>query len=275
MVHPLHAGNALQVFFDPPAGAVMWKVLRKASNTFTGHDDTSALVVYKGDENVIIEAANSLTNEQLWFYAVYYTSDEVTWTAGNVKSGTPKAIYKDETIDVLSHLRDRMEAGLLVECQRGNFLPELGYIQVYTSSPALEQGLRMPLVVLHLENEDTGDRAIGEMIASDEFNVIGDDWTESEGWLANVRIRIEGWSLNSDERLELRKAIRRIIAANLPVFDSYGWVLPAIQQADNEFVNGEYGNAPMYQVNTIFSCVAPVRVTGDVLAVNEIITRSL
>lgn len=273
MVQSLHVGNALRLFLEPPAGSVAWRVLRKATDTFSGHDDPSALVAYEGNERVFVEANQSLTNEQLWFYQPYYSVDGVTWTAGSTGSGTPSAIYVDHTTDVLSHMRERLESGLLVECQRSNFQPEMGYIQVYTAPPAMEQGLRFPLVTLHLESEEPSDRFIGESISGDAFDAIGLEWEESEGWLANVRLGIVGWSLNSDERIELRKAIRRLVVANLPVFESYGWSMPSLSQQDVDYVNGEFGTN-IYQVMCTFTCTAPVRVSGNVSVINEIFSRS-
>lgn len=272
MIQPLHVGNALRLFLQPPAGAVRWKVLRKGNGTFSGHDDQSAIVAYEGDENVIVDTA-FLQNEVMAFYCPFYTSDGTTWAAGPVASGTPAAIYQEHTTDVLSFLRDRLEAGLLVEVQRGNFVPELGYIQVYTAPPSLEQNLRLPLVTVHLDNEDSSERAIGEDISGDQFDAIGFDWQESEGWLANVRVMVIGWSLNSDERLELRKAIRRIIIANLPVFAAQGWEQVNLSQQDIDAINGEY-TAQLYQVMSTFTCLAPVRVSGTVDAIREVSVRS-
>lgn len=272
MIQPLHVGNALRLFLQPPAGAVRWKVLRKGNGIFSGHDDPSAIVAYEGDERVIVDSA-FLQNEVMAFYCPFYTSDGTTWTAGPVASGTPAAIYQEHTTDVLSFLRDRLEAGLLVEVQRGNFVPELGYIQVYTAPPSLEQNLRLPLVTVHLDNEDSSERAIGEDISGDQFDAIGFDWQESEGWLANVRVMVIGWSLNSDERLELRKAIRRIIIANLPVFAAQGWEQVNLSQQDIDAINGEY-TAQLYQVMSTFTCLAPVRVSGTVDAIREVSVRS-
>lgn len=269
MIQPLHAGNALRLFFEPPSDAIVWRVLRKASSTFSGPTDPSALLVYEGVDHVIVEAAESLTNDQAWFYAPYSSVDGVTWVAGVVKSGTPAAIYVDHTTDVMSHMRERLAAGLLVECQRGNFHPEMGYIQVYTAPPALEQSLRFPLVVLELEAEESTERGIGEDISTDDFDELGGEWAEYEGWLASVRLNIVALSLNSDERIELRKALRRIVAANMPVFESYGWVTPSISQGDSNMINGEYP-AQIYQANMTFSCIAPVRVAGAVPAVQSI-----
>lgn len=273
MVIPLHAGNALRLLLKPPAGAVRWKVLRRGDASFVGHDDPGALLVYQGNEDTIVDA-QSLQNEVMAFYCVYYTSDGATWTASNVAHGTPKATYQDHTTDVLSLMRDRLEAGLLEECQRGTFMTELGYVQVYTAPPSLERDLRFPLVTIHLDYEGSDDRAIGECISGDTFDSIGWDWDESEGWLANVRLQIVGWSLNGDERIELRKALRRIIVANLPVFDSFGWITPSVQQQDIDAINGEYP-AQIYQVMTTFTCVAPVRVSGTVDAIREISVRRI
>lgn len=273
MVVPLHAGNAMRLILRPPAGAVRWKVLRGAGATFTGHDDPSALLVYDGDEDVIVDS-QFLQNDIQQFWRAFYTQDGVTWQDSNVASGTPSATYQDHTTDVLSLMRERLEAGLLVECQRANFATELGFIQVFNAPPTLDQNIRFPLVTIHLDYEGSDERAIGEAISGDTFDSIGFDWDESEGWLANVRLQIVGWSLNSDERIELRKAIRRIIVANLPVFDSYGWMLPNVQQQDIDAINGEYP-AQIYQVMTTFTCVAPVRVSGTVDAIRDISVRRI
>lgn len=251
----------------------MWKVLRKGSATFSGHDDPSAIMVHQGAETVFVDS-QALQNTVMQFYCAFYSTNGTTWTPSNVAHGTPAAIYVDHTTDVLSHMRERLEAGLLVECQRGNFQPELGYIQVYTAPPSLEQGLRFPLVTIHLEDESSGERGLGENISGDEFDEIGFDWNESEGWLANVKLMIIGWSLNSDERIELRKAIRRIIVGNFPVFADYGWIMPSLSQQDMDAVNGEYPS-PLYQTMNNFSCTAPVRVSGSVDAISAVISRSI
>jgi hypothetical protein len=273
MVQPLHVGNALRLFIEPPAGAVRWKVLRKGSDTFTGHDDASAVVAYEGDERITVDSS-FLQNQVMAFYRPFYTVDGITWTAGPTASGTPGAIFEDLSTDVLSFLRQRIESGLHVECQRGSFATDLGYIQVYTASPSLERDLAMPLVTVHLENEEPGERFLGEDMIGDQWDGIGGDWSESEGWLANVSVTLIGWSLNSDERLELRKAIKRIIIANLPVFADEGWLQCSLSQQDVDAVNGEYP-AHIYQVMSTFSCLAPVRVGGSVDAISEVFSRSL
>lgn len=267
MVQNLYAGNALRLFLQPPAGAVSWRVLRKGADDFTDQNDPAAFLVYDGDEKIIVDA-EFLTNEVMVFYRPFYF-DGTTWTAGPTNHGTPTATYADHSTDVLAFMRDRLERGLLVEVQRGNLTHELGYVQVYTAPPALEQSLRFPLVTIHLDNESPGVRGIGENISGDEFDEVGFQWEESEGWLADVQLSIIGWSLNSDERIELRKCIRRIIIANMPVLATRGIIQVNLTQQDVDAVNGEFG-APVYQVMSSFSCLAPVRVSDQVGAIRVV-----
>ena len=268
MIQNLHIGNALRLFLQPPVGALKWRVLRKPADNFTGPTDAGAIVAYEGNE-VIFTDVESLKNEEVAFYRPYYTSDGTNWTAGPTNHATPTADYVDNSPDVLGLLRDRLEAGLLVECQRGNFLPELGYIQVFTAPPSLERDLRLPLVTVHLESDEPGERGIGETIGGDEFDAIGFDWDEDQSWLASVQITVIGWSANSDERIELRKAIRRIIVGNLEVFASKCIQQVSISQHDIDAVNGEYPS-PMYQCMSNFSCVSPVHVGGPVGVIQNV-----
>ena len=262
IVQNLHIGNALRLFIQPPAGARRWRVLRKGSDTFTGQDDAEALVAFDGDDKVFVDAESQI-NDQMAFYRPYYTADGIAWTAGATAHGTPTADYVDNSPDVLGLLRDRIEAGLFVECQRGTFIPDAGYIQVFTAPPVMSADLRMPVVTVHLESEDPSDRAIGENVFGDEFDSIGMDMNESEGWLANVSITVIGWSLNSDERIELRKALRRIIIGNLAVFSAAGVQQVAFSQHDIDAVNGEYP-AQIYQSMCNFTCISSVRVGGPI-----------
>ena len=274
LAQPLHIGNAIRLHFSPPAGAVEWRVLRKETNDISGPSDVSAFVAYSGDDHVAVDAT-LLRNGLQQFYAPFWTSDNwATWTATDVVAATPQADYTEHTPDVLSFLRERIEAGLLVECQRGNFQTELGMIQVYTAPPSLERDLRFPLVTIHMEREGSGDRALGEVLSSDHFDAVGFDWDESEGWLSDESITIIGWSLNGDERNELRKALRRVLMGNMPVFEAFGWTRIDLHAEDIDAVNGEYPS-PIYQTMNTFSCIAPVRVGGKVDAISDVIVRSI
>ena len=272
MIQPLHVGNALRLFLEPPLGAVQWRVLRKGSDTIAGHDDATAAVAYEGADHVIVDAGNILNDVGL-FYQPFYTVDGATWTTAPAAFATPRATYAELTTDAFDLLRSRLELGFKVEVDRQNIAAELGYVQVYPAPPGLNDDLRFPLVTIHLESEEPGERAIGEYIGGDEFDSTAFDWGDDEGWLASVRIQIATWSLNPDERVVMRKALRRIVIGNLPVFEADGLTSVTLDLSDVDYLNGEFG-APVYQTMANFSCLAPVRVGGRTPAVRDVFARS-
>lgn len=269
MVQPLHVGNALRLFFEPPAGAVRWKVLRKGSDSFSGPADPSAALIYEGDEHVIVDTS-FLQNQVMAFYRPFYTSDGVTWTQGPTASGTPAATYIETSTDVQTVLRERLEAGLLIEVNRGNLQSELGYIQTIVASPQMDENLRFPLVTIHLDDEADSVRGVGDDITGEVFDDITDSFEEAEGWLLQVQCSVVGWTTNKDARAELRKAIRRLIIANTQVFLAQGWEQISFGQQDVDAVNGEYP-APIFQTVGSFRCLAPVRVSGSIGTVKTIV----
>lgn len=264
MIVPLSVGNALRVFLEPPAGAHRWRILRKAVNTFTGQDDPDALLVYDGTEKSALDS-ELLQNGTPVFYCAFYW-DGTTWTPSNVASGTANTTYSDASTDVLTVVRDRLNWGLQNEVQRGVLKPKSGSIQVLTAAPVWES-TRWPLVTVHLLNEGPDERGLGELIEPDVFD--GSQWSENEGWLASVQLAVIGWSQNPDERITLRKALRRLIVANLPVFDANGMVKVAFSQQDVDAVSGEYP-APVYQSAGTFTCVAPVIVGDQVAPITDV-----
>lgn len=258
MIQPMAIGNALQVFLTPPPGAEYWRVIRKGTDDISDINDQYAIAVYEGDERCFMDT-ESLTNELMAFYKPYYRING-QWVEGKGNHGTPRATYEDYSTEVLSLLRDRLEAGLKVEVERGNILNDFGYVQVMTAPPNVKMPLAFPLVTVTLEDESPAVRALGEDIIDELYDPEDEAWADSDGWLANVRLNIVGWSLNPDERIELRKAIRRVIVGNLKVFASNGVILPNLSLTDTDAVNGEFGETPMYLVTGDFTCTAPVRV---------------
>lgn len=264
---PLYAGNAIQVSLVPPAGSMLWRLLRKGNDTFTDQDDPQALLVHEGTELTITDAEPGLINEAPAFYRSFYW-DGATWTASATATGTPQATYQDASTDALAFLRQRLEAGFKVEVDRAVLKPEVGYIQVLTAPPIAE-AVELPVITVHLESERPQERALGEMVLADDFDVLSGEWIEHEGWLADVRIEITAWSLNPDERIELRKALKRICAANLGIFDSAGMVEIGLELRDVDLLNGEF-KAPVYQATGSFTCQAPVVVTSQVDPITDV-----
>ncbi|EPT1451926.1 hypothetical protein ACVOZ6_003514 [Escherichia coli] len=252
MILPDASGNALRLFLHPPAGADYWYVRRNTVGDFD-----NAPIVYEGTDEAFVDTL-ALQNEVKYFYQVEYRVNGQR-VIGGTNSATPQCRYEDYTTDALELLRERLEAGLMEEVARGNLFNELGYIQVLTAPPSLQNNLSFPLVTLLLENESPSERAIGDVIDDEDFDEETGEWVEQVGWIADVNISITGWSLNPTERIDLRKAIRRIVIANFTVLASRGILLPHLSLTDADAVSGEF-DAPLYLVNGDFTCQAPIRV---------------
>jgi hypothetical protein len=254
-LQPLMAGNALRVFVTRPTGTLISRILRRDTDAFTGHDDAGALLVHSGLEHAVLDVSG-LVNGATYFYRVYHW-DGAAWSDGGVVSGEPVASYDDGATDVLVLLRDRLIAGLAVEVAAGRLAHSKGVIPVRTAPPQ-DKDETLPIVTLQLSSDSQADRAVGE-------DLMGYEDGETEGWLSAVRIELMGWSLNPDERNELRRALKRIVLANLAVFDAAGVVQVNFSQNDTEDFS-TYA-APMYQTMGDFTCLAPSYVTGGDYAV--------
>jgi hypothetical protein len=86
---------------------------------------------------------------------------------------------------------------------------------------------------------------------------------------ADVQIEITAWSLNPDERIELRKAIRRILVANLSIFDAAGMLEIEFSARDADFISGEFA-ANVFTAVYSFTCQAPVIVTDKVDPITDV-----
>ena len=269
LIQSIAVGNALRVFLEPPASAVNWRLLRKLADTFTGPDDAEAIKVIDGTDKTVLDA-NGLYNDTAYYYRPYYWNGSA-WTAGVTRSGIPAATYQDATHDVLTFVRDRIDVGLQVELKRGTIKHQNNRVPVLTAPPVYEE-TRWPVVTVHLQNESPGENGVGQQVLPEFFQSDVGEWNESEGWLAHTQIQIICWSQNPDERIALRKILRRILIANLPVFDQQGMVQVVLSQQDSE--DFSY-SAPVYQAINTFSCMAPVLVSSFVGVIREVNSTNL
>lgn len=265
---PLPVGNAVKVLMAPDDGAIQWRLMRNTTGVFAGITDPLSIPVYTGDQSQYVVDVKALTNGVTYSYCLFSTLDGVNWDASEVFTGVPQAIYGDQSVDALTVVRDRMAAGMAVEVSRGTLTPVTKQIPVLNAPPAFDD-VRWPMVSVHVTSDGPAERGIGEMIGSDDWDAGSGMWKEGEGWMANTVLAIAGWSKNADERIALRKAMRRLIIANLPVFDGLGMLRIDINQSDQDYVSGEYP-APVFSTVCSFSCLAPAYVTDEVGVVTEI-----
>ena len=79
MLQPLPIGNAIRIFLTPLNEAKYWRVLRKGSDSFTGYNDTDAILVHEGDDKTILDSL-SLLNNVMAFYRAYYFVDNTNFS---------------------------------------------------------------------------------------------------------------------------------------------------------------------------------------------------
>lgn len=262
-VEPLAAGNALRLHISPPAGTVSMRLLRNTTGAFSGPDDAGATLIWEGDgaaPTAVLDALG-MVNGSTYHYRLFY-GDGATWADA---SGIPLATYQEQGADALLVLMQRLSAGLAVEVARGVIQPPSGSVLVQ-NSPPLWDATPMPVVTVHLQAATQAERGIGELLAPDLSLV--ETWQEGEGFLLRNQITVIAWSMNPDERIALRRAISRILTANLPIFEELGLQVAEWSQRDQEDM--QTYNAPIFQAVTEFSCLSALNVTGEIGKIEDV-----
>jgi hypothetical protein len=262
----LPIGNAARLFLEPPATAVRWRLLRKTVDAWTDQNDPAASVIRDGDERVILDF-QGLLNGTTYYYKPFYF-DGAAWTASVSVSAVPAASYTDESLDVLSLVRDRIDDGLTVAVARGVLLPATGHVDVLTAPPQAKE-TRWPVVTVQLTQDAPAERALGEYSGSPHLDFDG-DLKIYQGWLSRVLIEIGIWSKNPDERLTFGRVIKATVIGNIPVFEEVGMV--NVDWIPTYTADFESYDAPVYQVIGTLSCLAPSAISyvSDQAPVDEI-----
>jgi hypothetical protein len=268
LLHRLPVGNAVRVLLMPPPGAVSWRVLRKDADTIAGPDDEAALVVFEGSERAFLDAT-WLENDVTAYYQPFYRTSGGGWASAPSVSITPAATFSDASADPQRLVRDRLELGLRAYVARGELAHEMGFIPVLTAPPLLEE-VRLPVVTVEHASDGDAQRFIGNGVGADRFD--GDQWSWQgiEGLLSRVQLVITAWSLNPDERIALRRALRMVLLGNEPVFADAG--LAEIDLSSFSDLNDfESFDAPIYRTACTLTCLVPVLLEGADPAVREVV----
>lgn len=272
LIQTLPIGNALRVHLRPPDGASRWRLLRKPADAFAGHDDPAAHLVLDSDQETVALDRGGLVNGQTYFYRSFALVGG-DWVASPSVGAIPQQELEDRSVDVLSLVRERLEMGLQADIDAGRLRHRFGRVPVLTAPPVFED-TAWPVVVVHLQSDAPSVHGLGMVLDPGLADENG-DWTDMEGYLSAVNLTIAGWSLNPDERIALRKALKRVLIGNMPVFDDAGMVNIDTQFSDTE--DFQSYSAPVYQAVCQFSCLAPSAVNGlgAVPTITETITTAL
>jgi hypothetical protein len=266
MVSPLSAGNAAKLVLFLPEGASYQRILCKSADTFSGPADSGALTVVDFFTSIQwVDARDSLLNGTQVYYRAYDWIDSAWVDQGVSFPVTPAATWTDASPDVQEFVRDRVQLGITAAIAKGLLSPPSGTIQVTTAPFSLAENTSFPTISVHHESSAPEVRGIGDTM-EDYFDALEDKWIGDHAWLARTALNIVAVSQNADERIQLRKVVRQIIQANLPVFAAASIELPEISQTDTE--EFRENNVPLYICSTSFTCLAPavVRYTEGTIA---------
>jgi hypothetical protein len=258
VIDQVPSGNALRLVLQARGGATLFRVTRGATELELEGPDAGA-IVYEGSELSFLDTAGLVNGQEVW-YRAFYMADGA-WRGTPAVSQTPRATFADYSADPLSLVRDRLVLGLAEIVRRtaagdplpgAALAPRSGSIPVLVGTP-LYEGVNFPLVVMHLVDDTDQVRGIGEGGPQDAF---GEDTAEQyEGWYSRVQLSIVGWSKHPSERKELRKALKALVIANLPVFDAAGLAQVSFRASESDDTSSY--PEPLYQVLGTFTCLAP------------------
>jgi hypothetical protein len=262
LLSAIPVGNAVGILLSPPATAVKWRVVRNTTGDFVDQDDQ--ILIYEGSDKFFIDSAG-LENGVLVHYRVYCLTGNA-WIGFPAKSIAPGVSFVDRSADPQSLVRDRLDLGLNALIASGAITHPYGIFPVLIASPQFEDA-QFPIVTVHLSSASSDIRGIGEIMGFD------DDDDDIDGWFDSVALDVVVWSLNGDERKALRKAVRSLLVANLPVFHEAGLANIDLQFSDHD--DFETYAAPMYTANGLFRCVAPVSISGATgSAITDVVTTA-
>lgn len=254
-------GNAVGLLIEPMPDADLVRVLRKMTDDISGPGDVGALKIFE-DEPTDSLLDLTAVNGQAYFYKDFSRVDGV-WEDDGAESvaATANATYQESGPDLRRILIDRYRAGFAQEILRGllKLKPQPGAasaeVPVQSAPPAFKN-TKWPVASVHLQADMASERAIGDSLSADVD-------TEDQGWIAQQVFNITAWSQNPDERAALHKSLRRIFMANLPVFASYGLLLPELRVEDVDFIEGQY-DAEVYCAVATITFRAPISVNAPV-----------
>jgi hypothetical protein len=274
MASPHPSGAAISLLLRVPARP--WVLLRRLDDDFTTYPDAGAVVVVSGEtanEQLGVLDFEGLTNGIPVWYQIFAepVGGVGPWEAyGALKTITPA--YESQpsfhSLDPVELIRERLEVGLAGELALGTITHKQGAVPVLRAPPLFDSVV-FPAVTVLLESRNTEHRFIGDSLLDDAMTSPSTAEVYT-GWFDRSRIQIAGWSLNAEERAQLRHAIERILILNLPILDA---TLTEVDVSQNDQFDAESYAAPVYQAVFELSALHPAIVRDVVPLITSTVTE--
>lgn len=265
----LAAGNAVQIFVAPLAGAIRWRILRKRTNDINTADDPAANLIHDGTDTYVVDSY-LLANGTEYFYRAFYLIG-ADWVASDARSVTPDAQFADIQADVLDIVRDRIDLGFAVRLQKGQITNAQDHIPVLLATPPLEDVI-WPMVSVHLTDDSQAERFVGEELIGGIGDLDTGEGIHHDGWLSRYQIFIICWCSNGDMRKEMRKLLKSVVMSNLQVFEYEGMSQVEVKFSDSDDVNTY--PMPVYQATCTLTCIAPSSIETRSTGITDVVVTS-
>lgn len=266
----LPVGNAVRCLLTPATGATRTRVLRKTTDDIADASDPDAAIVHDSDDTHFVDST-TLLNGTPYYYRAFDLVDGV-WVASESETVTPSATAVFEGPDFQTLVRERLRAGLAVEVGAQRLQHPDGKIRVLTAPPQFD-GTVWPVFSVMYRDGAPEVRGIGELVANDLFDPDTEHWIDTEGWLKRESIHVVGFTLNSDERISLRRALEKIVLGNMPVLEAAGMTQLSVQFNDHDEM--EAFSSPLYSTLATISGLAVGAVTAPIAPISDVTVEAI
>jgi hypothetical protein len=226
---PLSIGNAVKLSFIPPSDDE-WagtRILRKAGTisvpaVISGPTDAAATIIWDQsgettnqslDEARWMLDIQGLVNGILYTYAAYAYDAVPNYSDVLTITVTPAVTYTYQSFELKDLFLDRLPVTMADELLRGMIRLKSGVtkIPVISASPAPGSEDTWPVVSVHLDSDAMNTEAIGHETGGQTFNEGTNLWVTNEGAYFAQAVSVLAWTLNPEERDEMRRALKRQI----------------------------------------------------------------
>jgi len=227
------SGNAIKITIQPLPTTTRFRLLRKTSSTFSGWNDSTAVVAYD-TTNISAQFMTFIDIENIvdgttYYYAVYEYNG-TTWSLINIKSILAEHTKDSVNDDPFSLVVNRFEAGINYEVSSGKFKSNTPVRLLLSNADVSNHDL--PCISIVMESDSFKSGAVNNLMTPDEY--LNPDWKESQGYFSSMVVEVSGYASNIDSRNSIRKSIKRIFQSNLDVFSAIGFIDVSWSVSDKE-----------------------------------------
>jgi hypothetical protein len=289
-VRPFGYGGGVRLHWLNPADAAFHhvKIIRKTVNSFSGHNDPAATVIYSGKgvqtaphqtvfrpSPAVTEVRHRCTIDSkgvLWattyYYAIYAMNvAENDVSVAVVKSGGTPDVSVFEEVDVIGLLLEYISAYFKRQIAVQGLKVPSGVTELpVLDSPPLIENVKFPCISIHLDTDAPEGYSIGDDL--NQLSAEGDATVHRRGYLAGFTLSITGWTENPEIRRHLYRHLKGCLLSARQLLEQSGVVNTRLTGRYAEDFEGY--NMPLF--SAAFSLTGQLQASVRVVPIEATIT---